>query len=79
MINYTQQTELCMEMALQKQTAYYSKVVKDAGRCQKTLFKVANELLDKNEERVLPSHTDSTKLTNEFNQFYVDKVQKIRQ
>ena len=39
MLNYTQQKKLCMEMALQKQTAYYSKLVKDAGRCQKTLWR----------------------------------------
>ena len=30
-------------------------------------------------ERVLPSHTDPKALANEFNQFYVNKVQKIRQ
>ena len=39
---------------------------------------MANHFLDKNSERVLPSHSDSKQLANEFNQFYVDKVQKIR-
>ena len=78
MVNYTEQKKRCTELALQKQTAYYSKVVGDAGKCQKTLFKVANELLDKNEERVLPSHTDAKALANEFNEFYVKKVEKIR-
>ena len=53
-------------------------MISDAESCQKSLFKVANELLDKNSERVLPSHSDSKQLANEFNQFYVDKVQKIR-
>ena len=45
--NYTQQKKVCIEMALNKQTVYYSKLDEDAGKCQKTLFKVANELLDK--------------------------------
>jgi hypothetical protein len=79
MLKYTQQKKRCIEMALEKQTIHYSKIVKDAGNCQKTLFKVANELLDKNDERVLPSHTDSKAVANEFNQFYVNKVKKIRE
>ena len=77
-INYTRQKKLCVDMALEKQKIHYSKIVEDAGSCQKTLFKIANELLDKNEERVLPTHTDAKILANEFNQFYVEKVQKIR-
>ena len=77
-MNYTRQKKLCVDMALEKQKIHYSKILEDAGSCQKTLFKIANELLDHNEERVLPTHTDAKKLANEFNQFYVDKVQKIR-
>ena len=77
--NYIQQKKRCSELVLEKQTSYYRKVVTDAGKCQKTLFKVANELLDKNNERVLPAHTDSKVLANDFNAFYVDKVLKIRQ
>jgi hypothetical protein len=79
MKNYTEQKKRCMELALEKQTKHYTKLVGHAGKCQKTLFKVANELLDKNEERVLPFHTDSKALANEFNQFYINKIQKIRQ
>jgi hypothetical protein len=59
-------------------TALVSPLVKNASKCQKTLFKVANELLDKNNERVFPQHTDSKQLANDFNHFYVDKIQKIR-
>ena len=77
--NYIQQKKRCSELVLEKQTSYYRKVVTDAGKCQKTLFKVANELLDKNNERVLPAHTDSKVLANDFNAFYVDKVLKICQ
>ena len=42
------------------------------------LFKVANELLDKNRERILPSHSSSKELANDFNSFFIDKVTKIR-
>ena len=54
-------------------------MVKDKENCQKSLFKVANELLDKNEDRVLPSHSNPKELADQFNQYYVDKVNKIRE
>ena len=63
-------------MALSNKSSYYTKLVNDAGICQK--FKVANEMLDKNEERVLPAHSDAEKLAYNFNEFYV-QVKKICQ
>ena len=45
---------------------------------QVTLFKVANELLDKTKEKVLPSYSDAKQMANEFNEYYVEKVSKIR-
>ena len=78
MEKYIHQKKLCMDMALQKQSSYYSRLVEGAGSSQRSLFNIANKLLDKNEDRVLPAHTDSSKLATEFNNFYVDKVKKIR-
>jgi hypothetical protein len=75
---YTEQKRICTEMAITKQKQHYTKLVSDNSGCQKSLFKVANELLDKNSKKVLPSHNDSKKLANDFNKFYVDKVNKIR-
>ena len=49
-----------------------------SGKCQRSLFKVANELLDKTKEKVLPYYSDPKLLADEFNKFYVDKVTKIR-
>ena len=79
MKNYIQQKKLCTDMVIKKQTQHYTKVVADVGKCQKSLFKIANELLDKNNERVLPQHNDSKILANKFNKFYIEKVQKICQ
>ena len=67
----------CIELAVTKQKIHYTKLIEENGKCQKSLFKMANELLDKNSKRV-PSHEDSKQLANDFNQFYVDKVLKIR-
>ena len=65
-------------MALTKQTHHYTKIIDDSSNTQKSLFKVANELLDKNSKKVLPAHDDPKKLANDFNEYFVDKVKKIR-
>ena len=36
-------------------------------------------MLDKKSERLLPHHTDAVKLANEFNNYYVEKIEKLRQ
>ena len=76
--NYVKQKNHCIELAVTKQKIHYTKLIEENGKCQKSLFKMANELLDKNSKKVLPSHEDSKQLANDFNQFYVDKVLKIR-
>ena len=76
--NYVSQKKVCTELALSKQTHHYSKLIEDSSHSQRSLFKVANELLDKNSEKVLPTHDDPKQLADEFNNFFVDKVKKIR-
>ena len=38
-----------------------------------------NTALDNNVETVLPTHNDPVELANEFNEFYVDKIDNLRQ
>ena len=67
-------------MSLSKQTIYYSKMVEDSKNCQRSLFKIVNELLDKkNRENILLSHTDPKQLADDFNSYYIQKVMKILQ
>ncbi len=42
----------------------------NAGNDQKMLYKVVNEVLDKNKIRYLPEHEDPIQLANEFNEYY---------
>ena len=35
-------------------------------------------MLDKTEQRVLPNHNNPKELANDFNQFYIDKIVKLR-
>ena len=65
-------------MSMEKQNHYYTKLI-NSCESQKDLFKVANEILDKTKEKVLPPFSDPVDLANKFNKFYVDKVVKIRE
>ena len=58
-------------------TSYYSNLVDDSPNSQKALFKVANELLDKNSEKVLPAYDDPKQLADDFNNFFVQKVDSL--
>ena len=65
-------------MSVQKQEVFYSKVVSEAGNDQKILFSVVNNLLDKRKVRALPEHTDPKKLADEFNEYYIEKINNLR-
>ena len=65
-------------MVISKQSEHYNKLIENAGTCQKSLFKIANNLLDKTKVKVLPSYNDPKRLANDFNRYFVDKVKKIR-
>ena len=75
---YVDQRNTCAIMSKEKQETYYSKLIDSASNKQKQLFQVVEKMLDKKDERVLPTHTDPVQLANEFNHFYVDKIEKLR-
>ena len=77
-LNYINQKQLCVELALSKRSEDYRNLVRNAGSCQKTLFKIANELLDKTKVKVLPSYNNPKQLADDFNNYFVHKVKKIR-
>lgn len=66
-------------MSISKQKDYYSKLVDGSSGNQRSLFKVVEEMLDRKSERVLPEHTDPVELANEFNRYYVKKIEKLRE
>jgi hypothetical protein len=57
---------------------FYSERVKECPD-QKSLFKVANTLLNKSSSTSLPDHTCSQDLANRFNDFFTQKIKNIRQ
>ena len=66
---YVEQRSECARMSIEKQENYYRDLIDSASNKQKQLFQVVEKMLDKKDERVLPSHTDPVELADEFNHF----------
>ena len=60
-------------------SSYYCDKIKSSNGDQKQLFKISNELLHKNKCRPLPTHSDSQQLANEFQEYFTNKINKIRE
>jgi hypothetical protein len=58
---------------------YFNNKVNDNRGDQKTLFQVANSLLHRNKSKPLPMHTDTQILANDFADYFVGKIKKIRE
>ena len=56
---------------------FYSEKVKECPD-QKSLFKIANSLLNKSSSNSLPDHTCPQDLANRFNNFFSQKIENIR-
>ena len=77
--NYTKQRDLCVVLANNKQRDFYSNLIASTNN-QSTLFRTVSKLWGNNKPKLLPN-TDKTslELANEFNNFFYEKINKIRQ
>ena len=66
------------KMLLEAKTACYSEQVKDCRGDRKGLYKMVNTLMGTFSNNPLPSHTNDKDLAEEFADFFMDKIQKIR-
>ena len=53
-----------------KKTAFYSDKIQNCGSNQKTLFAIVNDIRRKGKNQVLPDHTSSETLANDFAKFF---------
>ena len=60
-----------------KQDYFKNKI--ESATSTKELFKVCNNLLNRTNENVLPSHSCATELANRFVNYFGDKIKSIRQ
>ena len=52
--------------------------IQSCGRDQKSIFKVTKHLLSKKHEVILPSHSSSKELAQDFSEFFINKIEGIR-
>jgi hypothetical protein len=57
---------------------YFTNKISEIGHDQKQLYKVTNNLLGKTKETVLPSIPDHYELANRFGDFFIGKIETIR-
>ena len=57
---------------------YFANKISEIGHDQKQLYKVTNNLLCKTKETVLPSIPDHYELANRFDDFFIGKIETIR-
>ena len=76
--NYKQQRDFCVDLANNKQKAFYSNLIGSTDN-QTTLFKTVSKLWGKDKPKSLPNtNLTSIELANEFNSFFYEKIRKIR-
>jgi hypothetical protein len=58
---------------------FYCDKIKENNGDQKSLFRIANTLLFRKQESMLPTHTSDALLADEFGEYFQEKIDKIRQ
>ena len=76
--NFEQVRSDANTQANEKRCSYYQDSIKSSSGSQKELFNVFNHLLDNNKKSQLPFSEDHHTLANRFNNYFVQKIENIR-
>ena len=74
---YLYQKNLCAHLAKQKMSAALSVLINDRERVS-DLFKLVYKVLDRDTFNFLPDCSNDVLLANDFNEFYITKIDNIR-
>ena len=66
------------KMLLEAKTACYSEQMRGCRGNTKGLYKMVNTLMGTSSKNPLPNHTNNKDIAEEFADFFMDKIQKIR-
>ena len=66
------------KMLFDAKTACYSKKCKNCRGDVKGLYKMVNTIMGTSSDNPFPNHTSDKDLAEEFADFFMDKIQKIR-
>jgi hypothetical protein len=75
---YREQCSTVNKLLKEARVTYYSNKIVSDGRDQKSLYKIKKHLLGASNEVVLPSSTSTKQLAQDFSNFFINKVEVIR-
>ena len=74
--------DLCSKATLvaqKKKTLYLTSVLNKSLNQPRNLYQIVNKIMDRKQENALPDYTDDMQdLATDFNQFFLNKIDKIR-
>ena len=76
---YKDQCHVVNNCIIESKKTYYNNKVNSASGNQKSLFKIVNNMFHNVSEPQLPSHDSLDVLVNQFSDFFVSKISKIRE
>ena len=77
-VEFVQARENTHLMSIKKKSEFYSQTINNAANSQKALFAICKSLLDVSKVTVLPSHECPIVLANKFNNYFIEKIENIR-
>jgi hypothetical protein len=67
------------ELLRTEKAKHFTQEIEECGTDQKALYKLLNKLLNRERKQCLPSSDSQLNLANEFNAYFVAKINKIRE
>ena len=77
-LEYKKQCKIVSDLIFMSKKCYYNEKINAATGNQKELFKIINNVFHNKKVKKLPSHETLEKLTQHFSDFFVNKIEKIR-
>ena len=77
-VAFEQQRSSVERLSKDKRSSYIQSSITQSSNCQKELSKITNNLLDSDKQSVLPYTENPEQLANNFNNFFVEKIETIR-
>ena len=76
--NFRKQKQIYRTMLKKAKIEAVSNKVTECGNDTKKLYKIVNNILGTNKEKPLPPNNDKNKLADAFANYFIGKIQKIR-
>ena len=77
-LNYKEQCRLVNDLITETKKNYYNNKIMSTKGDQKQLFKIINSVFHNKKESQLPSRDSTEDLTNDFSDYFIDKITSLR-